>query len=285
MEWLDRMNYALDYIEDNLVQDIDYKKIAQAACCSEYHFSRMFSSIAGIPLSEYIRRRRLTLAAFEIQQSESRIIDIAMKYGYSSADSFSRAFQKMHGVKPSAIRKKSIPLKAYPRITFQITIKGDSEMDYRIENVEFDLRIVGRSNTIKTSRAFKTIPSLWNASKKNGFTKKLIDMSWENPKCTLEGLLGICGKEAAITEEKFNYFMGVRYNEEPPTEMETLIIPASLWVVFPNIVDAWKRLYTEWVPNSGYELANLPCIECYYGPKHKPRHELWVPILAKPPKN
>ncbi|MBU5484373.1 AraC family transcriptional regulator [Clostridium sp. MSJ-11] len=281
MDWLERMNKALDYIEDSLDDKIDYTKIAQAAYCSEYHFSRMFSSITGISLSEYIRRRRLTLAAFEIQKSDVRVIDVAIKYGYQSADSFSRAFQKTHGIKPSDARNKSVQLKAFPRISFQISIKGDKEMEYRIENIDFELRIVGKSKVVKTSRAFKTIPTLWNGAKKDGFMQQLINMSWENPKCKLESLLGVCGKEAAITDEEFTYFMGVRYDGEAHSHMETIIIPPSTWVVFPNVPDAWKRLYSEWVPTSGYELANLPCIECYYGPKHKPRHELWVPVIPK----
>lgn len=88
--------------------------------------------------------------------------------------------------------------------------------------------------------------------------QELVDMSWKNPKCTLESLLGVCGKEAAITDEEFTYFMGVRYDGESPANMETLIIPASTWAVFPNIADAWKRLYSEWVLTSEYELANLP---------------------------
>jgi AraC family transcriptional regulator len=280
MDWLERMNNALDYIEFHLEGEIDYKKIAQVAYCSEYHFSRMFSSISGISLSEYIRRRRLTLAAFEIQKSDIRVIDVAIKYGYGSADSFSRAFQKTHGINPSEARNKGVQLKAFPKISFQISIKGDTELDYRIENLDYELRIVGKGKPVKTSRAFKNIPTLWNSAKKDGFMQELKDMAWENPKCTLESLLGVCGKEAAITDDEFTYFMGVRYDGEPRGDMETLIIPASTWAVFPNIIDAWKRLYTEWVPTSGYELANLPCIECYYGPKHNPRHELWVPVIA-----
>ncbi|OEH91762.1 AraC family transcriptional regulator [Bacillus solimangrovi] len=281
MDWLQRMNNALDYIESNLDEEIDYKKIAKVANCSEFHFSRMFSSISGVSLSEYIRRRRLTLAAFEIQTSDIRIIDVAIKYGYGSSDTFSRAFQKVHGVTPTKARDKGVQLKAFPKISFQISIKGDTEMEYRIENLDFELKIVGKSEPVKTSRAFKKIPTLWNTAKKDGLMQELKDMSWEDPKCKLEGLLGVCGKEAAITDEEFSYFMGVRYEEEPPADMETLIIPPSTWAVFPNIVDAWKRLYSEWVPTSEYELANLPCIECYYGPKHKPRHELWVPVLLK----
>jgi len=241
----------------------------------------MFSSISGVSLSEYIRRRRLTLAAFEIQKGDIRIIDAAIKYGYVSSDAFSRAFKKMHGITPSNVRNKGVQLKAFPRISFQISIKGDTEMEYRIENLDFELRIVGKSKRVKTSSAFKKIPTLWNNAKKDGFMQELIDMSWEDPKCKLESLLGVCGKDAAITDEEFSYFMGVRYDGEVPADMETLVIPVSTWAVFPNIVDAWKRLYSEWVPTSKYELANLPCIECYYGPKHKPRHELWVPVILK----
>ncbi len=106
MDWLERMNNALNYIENSLDEEIDYKEIAKAANCSEFHFSRMFSSISGVSLSEYIRRRRLTLAAFEIQKSDIRIIDVAIKYGYISSDTFSRAFQKMHGVTPSNARNR-----------------------------------------------------------------------------------------------------------------------------------------------------------------------------------
>ena len=129
MDWLARMNNALNYIENNLESEIDYKEIARATYCSEFHFSRMFSSIAGISLSEYIRRRRLTLAAFEIQKSDIKIIDVAVKYGYVSADSFSRAFQKTCGLKPSDARNNGVQIKAFPRISFQISIKGVAELE------------------------------------------------------------------------------------------------------------------------------------------------------------
>lgn len=153
-------------------------------------------------------------------------------------------------------------------------------MDYRIENLDFELRIVGKSNPVKTSSAFKkslhfgTLRKRWIYARINRYVMG-------NPKMHAWKPFGVCGKEAAITDEEFSYFMGVRYDGEVSADMETLIIPASTWAVFPNIVDAWKRLYSEWVPTSEYELANLPCIECYYGPKHKPRHELWVPVIPK----
>ncbi|CAM5194756.1 hypothetical protein UACE39S_02286 [Ureibacillus acetophenoni] len=153
-------------------------------------------------------------------------------------------------------------------------------MEYRIENLDFDLRIIGKGELVKTSKAKKTIPSLWSNAKKAGFMQQLIDLSWEEPKCTLESLLGVCGNKAAITDEEFTYFMGVRYDGEVPSDMETLTISHSSWAVFPGISNAWQQLYN-WVQNSGYELADIPCIECYYPPNHKPRNELWVPVIPK----
>lgn len=140
MDWLDRFNAAIDYIENNLDGEIDYASLARAAWCSEFHFSRMFSSITGISLSEYIRRRRLTKAAFDIRTSNDRIIDIALKYGYDSSDAFTRAFKKLYGVTPQAARESGVQLKAFPRISFQITIKGDAEMEYRMEKIDCALQ-------------------------------------------------------------------------------------------------------------------------------------------------
>src|SRR5699024_7694820 len=128
---LKNMNDALSYIEENLTNEIDAHEVAKRALCSEYHFRRMFSFLAGISLSEYIRRRRLTLAAFEIKESNVKVIDVAMKYRYNSPDSFTRAFQSLHGITPSKSRNNDHLLKAYSRMTFQLSIKGGNEMNYR----------------------------------------------------------------------------------------------------------------------------------------------------------
>ncbi len=136
MDSLKSMNRALTYIEENLTNDIDFKEAAKLAFCSEYHFKRMFSFLTGISLSEYIRRRRLTLAAFELKDRSAKVIDIAIKYGYHSPDSFARAFQHLHGIRPSEAKHNGHSLKAYPRMTFQLSIKGGNEMNYRIEEKE-----------------------------------------------------------------------------------------------------------------------------------------------------
>jgi len=135
-----------------------------------------------------------------------KIIDIALKYGYDSPDAFTRAFRLMHGITPAAAKENGAKLKAYPRLSFQITIKGDVEMEYRIENIDYELRFVGKGFRVKTSGAFRQIPEIIRKTKKDGFQQKLIDMSWEKPKCTLQSLAGICGTEAAIIGRGIHLF-------------------------------------------------------------------------------
>ena len=123
MDSLASMNQALAYIEEHLMEEIDYREVAKIAYCSEYHFKRMFSFLAGISLSEYIRRRRLSLAALDLKDERLRIVDVAVKFGYSSADSFSRAFQSLHWILPSEAISEHTQLKAYPRMTFQLSVR------------------------------------------------------------------------------------------------------------------------------------------------------------------
>lgn len=136
MDLIEKMNAVVSYVENHLDEEINYGEVAKIACFSEHHFKRMFSFIAGISLSEYVRRRRLTLAAFDLKNSDMRVIDVAMKYGYKSPDSFSRAFQTLHEVTPNTVKNSDVSLKAYPRMTFQIAIKGDVEMNYRFVEKE-----------------------------------------------------------------------------------------------------------------------------------------------------
>ena len=118
MKWLEDMNRGLDYIEMHLREKTDYEKIAQAAYCSVYHFQRMFTYITGLTLPEYIRRRKMTLAAFELQNSDIKVINLALSYGYDSPEAFTRAFQNLHGVTPTVARSRGVSIKAFPRICY-----------------------------------------------------------------------------------------------------------------------------------------------------------------------
>ena len=126
MEWLKRLGAAIDYIEENLDREISYDEVARIACCSTYYFQRIFSYVSGVSLSEYIRCRKMTQAAFELQRTDNKVIDVAHKYGYSSPTSFNRAFQSVHGIAPIAAKSMGCTLCAYPSIQFSIKVLGGS---------------------------------------------------------------------------------------------------------------------------------------------------------------
>ena len=281
MDGLESINKVLDYIEENLENRIDLSKAARLACCSEYHLSRLFSSLAGLSLSEYIRHRRLTLAAFEIQSSKTRILDVAVKYGYNSADSFARAFFKQHGIKPSAAREKGAVLKAYPRLSFQVLIKGEAGISYRVENVKKDMRVIGKAHSVNMRTAPDEILCLWNKMGTEGFLETLIRLGTGETAQHLTGLLGVYGEGAADSDGSFTYLIGVSSDKPLEQGLTDLTIPAGDWLVFTELQEARKRLFSEWIPTLGYKLDNRPFIENIYAPGHEPEMELWVPIFTK----
>ncbi|CCC84568.1 uncharacterized HTH-type transcriptional regulator ydeE [Paenibacillus polymyxa M1] len=290
VDLLKSMNEAIRYIEENLTNEIDFKEVARLAYCSEFHFKRMFSFLAGATLSEYIRRRRLTLAAFELKDSNVKVIDIAIKYGYNSPDSFTRAFQNLHGLTPSEARINGRSLKAYPRMTFQLSIKGGSEMNYRIEE-KGAFRIVGIQ---------KRVPIIFN-----GVNPEIAAM-WESLDGeTINNLKRISNVEpmgllSASTnfsegrmEEKggLDHYIGVATTKECPDNLTQLEVAASTWAVFEAIgsfpdtlQDVWGRIYSEWFPSSNYEQIEGPEIlwnesKDITSPTFK--SEIWIPILKK----
>ncbi len=284
MDWLNSMNAALDYIEKHLDDEIDIDIAARIARCSTFHFQRMFSYIADVPLSEYIRRRRMTLAAFALQSCDAKVIDISLKYGYDSPTAFNRAFQSVHGITPSAAKKTGAPLKAYPPISFKITIKGEAEMNYRIEKKDA-FRIVGikRHFSGEIEDSYKKVPIFWQETMQSGVIPRMCELINKEP----IGLLGIsteCFKD-------FDYFIAVATDKQTPKDMEEYIIPECLWAIFEcvgampeAIQNMQKRIATEWLPTSGYEYANAPDIEVYpegdqYSKDYK--CEVWLPIVKK----
>ena len=283
MEWVERMNRAIGYIEDHLADEIDFEEAAKAACCSVYHFQRMFPFITDCSLSEYVRRRRLTLAAFELQNSSVKVVDLALKYGYESPEAFARVFQQVHGTTPTAARMAGTKLKAYPRISFQITIKGAAEMRYRIEELPA-FSIVGVQHRVNTDHAFEEVPGLWSRAGEEGLFGRLWTLRMEAD--PIGGILGVCADGDHGKSEYFHYIMSVVSEGEPPEGMVKREFPEATWAVFeadgaPDaLAELWKRLYSEWVPSSVYELAYLPAIECYLPPEEN-RNELWVAVVRK----
>jgi len=291
MEWIDRMNNAVDYIELNLTDEISYEKLAQIACCSTYHFQRMFSFITGVPLSEYIRRRRLTLAAFELQTSNIKVIDVAIKYGYESPEAFSRAFKNLHGVMPISARDIGVSLKAFPKMTFLISIKGVSEMNYRIEEKEpFEVFGLELKTTVVNGQCYKDIPEFWMACGQDGRGPALIQAAGKKTGEPVDA--GVT--YAHNVNGDMSYMVGcIKKDQVVSPEYKTLAIPKQTWAIFQTewkseeddekLHEVWRRIYSEWFPVASYEHADSDFdMEMYFGNLQSGYSaEIWIPVVQK----
>lgn len=290
MDSLSRMNNAMAYIEEHLTEELDYSKIAQLACCSEYHFKRMFSFLSGISLSEYIRRRKLTLAALDLKNQDLRILDVAVKYGYTSADAFSRAFQSLHGVLPSEARQEGRLLKAYPRMTFQLSIRGGCEMNYRIvEKASF--KLVGFK---------KRVPMVFEGTnpeivKMTGLlTPEIVIRLKSISNVEPRGMISASANfsEGRMEEKgELDHYIGAATSSNEPTEFDELNVESGTWAVFESVgpfpetlQNIWGRIYSEWLPSSGYEVVEGPEMLWNESPDiSNPayRSEIWIPVKRK----
>lgn len=298
MDWLQRMNGAIDYIEKHLMEDIDYGEAARVACCSSYHFQRMFSFITDVPLSEYVRRRRLTLAAFELQNTSARVLDIALKYGYDSPYSFTRAFQSLHGVNPSCARDPGVRLKAFPRMSFHISIKGDAAMNYRIEEKgPFSVFGIEEVFTTENGENLKALPAFWLKAIQDGTLDRIIrasGMKWDTS--SSRGITPVnavmCYRDTG--SNTFPYMLCAWTPEGGvPEGFDSAEIPALTWAVFTTeehtedktteILQAlWKRIYSEWFPTAGYEQVGGPEFELYGVAESGNAYcEVWIPVVKK----
>ncbi len=281
MEWVERLNQSMNYIEEHLTGEIDYEQLGRIACCSAYHYQRMFTYMAGVTLAEYIRRRKMSLAAADLLAGEERIIDIAEKYGYRSPTAFNRAFQAFHGIAPSAIKAAGASVKSFSPIVFSIAVKGATEMNYRIETKE-SFRIIGVSAPLdqEIENNFMVVPKMWQEASVNGTIQKLAAMMDTPP-------MGLLGVSACNGEEQWKYFIAVS-STKTDDEFEEYIVPASTWAIFAgtgtnqSIQELEQRIITEWLPTSGYEYANAPDIEVYLNPDpQNAQYEVWIPVTKK----
>lgn len=281
MEWIERLNKAISYIEEHLKDDIDYEQLGKIACCSAYHFQRMFTYMSGMPLSEYIRRRKMSLAAVDLQGGDEKIIDVAGRYGYNSPTAFNRAFQTIHGIAPSVAKNEGIPVKTFPPITFKITVKGVEEMNYRIET-KSAFRIIGISQPLdkEIENNFLVVPKMWQDAAINGTIQKLAGLMDTPP-------MGLLGVSVCNDQEQWKYFIAVS-STNVVNEFEEYTVPASTWAIFSrtgtnqSIQDLEQRIVTEWLPTSGYEYADAPDIEVYLNPDpQNAQYEVWIPVRKK----
>lgn len=283
------MNRAMDYIENNLCEKTNYEKIAQIACSSVYHFQRMFTFMTDLTLSEYVRRRKMTMAAFELQNSDIRIIDLALNYGYESPEAFARAFQSLHGITPTAARGQGANIKAFPRISFQVSVKGVEEMNYKIvEKEEFQVYGIEEIFDTKNDGNLNEIPEFWLKNIKNGECEKLAKSSG-----CMSMVNSVCGyREVGGTT--FPYMLCVMKTPLSSTEGYTVVdVPKATWAIFVNephyiedtsneVQKLGARVYTDWLPTAAYELIQGYEFEIYYS-DHQGKYyeELWFRVIPK----
>jgi len=289
LETITLLNNALEYIEKNLDSELNIDDVSKAACSSRYHFQRVFYALTGFTVTQYIKNRRLTLAAEELVSTDKRVIDIALKYGYENPEAFAKAFKRLHGKSPSALKKLNEQIKAFPKISFQISIKGEHEIIYRIVEREH-FKVFGAEfiTTVNNDAAYEEIPKFINKIFENGTCDRINEISG-NPKGTLLSGFHYGFKEDGTRK----YIMGNEMPEaDTQNEFTILEIPKLTWAVFegngtkPNnliIQDVWRRIYSEWFPSSGFEQVKGPCIEKNFwnDKQNEYRCEVWIPVKRK----
>jgi len=279
MDWLKGMNCVTAHIEKNLTQPIQYEALARMAGCSIYEFSRIFSFMAGMSVSEYIRRRRLSQAAFDMQSGSEKVIDIALKYCYESPAAFTRAFKELHGTTPLSARKTSVPLKTYPAINFVLTIKGVNEMNFRIEKKEA-FQVMGLSGYI-AGDLVDGMPSV---------VKEFFDNYYPtlSPYYTAP-FWQISVYDFQSVDDKCKVIIGAQYRGEKPdgVALDMKNVPAATWAVFSiegcigeTYDAAYARILTEWFPASNYRRdETVPHLEVLPVGSEVPVWEIWMPVL------
>lgn len=293
MDWQHRLNNALEYIETHLEQKLDMEVVAAQAYCSHFHFLRMFEVISGMTAGEYVRRRRLSLAALALASGNEKVIDVALRYGYDTPESFAKAFKRLFGVTPSEATRPGARLTTFSPLTVAVVLKGNQTMHYRFVEQKTPIETVGISIRVCTTNKQQAIdiPKFWKENHKNGTIGTMCQQ------CGPMGLLGICSMWDATSEE-FDYYIAIEKpadSASAPADWQTMTLPAANYVVFevngamPNAIqDAWCRAYNEWFPGSGYEHAGTPDFEVYpCFPEGDPRgnpnspqcySEIWIPL-------
>lgn len=286
------MNMAMSYIEENLSKEIDVEKISQIACCSLYHFKRMFSYLTGLSLGEYIRNRKLSMAAILLRNKKNKVIDIAMQFGYESPDSFTKAFQSFHKITPSMARQSTSEIKICTPIVFQLKIKGGNMLNYRVVEKEA-FNIIGVSGKIPL---IYNGPNPHTANVWKRLTQRDILVLLGYSKIEPSGMLNVYTNYEDQKEEgtELDLYVGIALEKsiKPYCEhFDVLHVEASTWAVFTTIEthpyetqETWSRIYSEWLVPSNYELTKGPEIlwrESYETEKPNVKTEIWIPIMQK----
>ncbi len=285
MDWVECIGNAVDYIEEHITEELTMKGIAKHVAVNPFYFQKGFTMLCGFTIGEYVRQRRLALAGGALVSTEEKIIDIALRYGYDSPDSFTRAFTRFHGVTPTAVRKDGAMIRSFAPLKIKFTLEGGYGMEYRILQKD-SFTVVGVSRIFGYEHAKTEIPAFWSTLHQPGK---------ENAVC---GMYGISIDESMESDE-FEYLIADNYNpaEDVPEGLVTKVIPAYTWAVFAcrggmpqALQEINRKVFSEWLPtNREYEIAAGYNIEMYSDPAGYPKGtlddayycEMWIPVKKK----
>lgn len=286
---LDRLNQAMEHIEGHLDQRIEVPELARIVMTSEYHFRRLFSALAGIPLSEYIRRRRLTVAGAEVLAGKRTLLEVAVRYGYSSGEAFARAFRGMHGVGPGEARRTGASLRSQPRMSFRIVVEGSTSMRYRVVERE-EFRVVGRKARVPLVHEGMN-PAIGDFIRGLGkeTLQRIESLSDQEP----EGIVSVSDNldESRAEGTELDYYHGVVSSAEAPDDMDVLTVPAGTWAVFDSsgpfpqtLQYLWRDVFTQWFPSNPYRSRPGPeILRTRLSPDASEADaELWIPVERNP---
>ena len=258
MDWADRMNQAMGYVEAHLAGEVDEGQISRIVACSAAAFRSAFAQTAGIPFSEYLRRRRLSMAAWELQNTDRKVVDVALKYGYESPDAFRVAFKRLHGIAPSEVRKPGASIAFHCKLRFEFNIRGVDQMRYTMEE-RGAFRVVGIRRTTPYGGG------TWAVVKGDGSSEKIRALSGRFFD------LGLCFGFGPDGSD--DYMCAIEWDGEAPG-FDVYEYPPSTWLRFEaegrisdNVLgDVWRRINEEFFPGSRFiKCGNrrLPTIEKY----------------------
>ena len=269
--WIEGIQGSVTYMEENLAGTLDIREIAAVAGLSPFYYQRIFGALCGITVGDYIRARRMTLAAQELAGTDARVIDVAVKYGYDSPDSFAKAFQRFHGITPSAAKEAGAHLRSFAPLHIKISMEGGMMLDYRISE-KAPFTIVGTKRRFNSDTSYDEVPKFWNEWMAQGEKRPIM------------GTFGVC----IDTEGKdFDYWIADMYFpwEEVPAGCETRVIPGGLWAQFrctlKTLQSVNTQIWSEWLPSlKEYSPAGDYSIEFYLQPDETGEVAcyIWVPL-------
>ena len=295
MDWTQRLNAALDYLEAVTDREPDLEQAASLANCSLFHFLRMFEVVTGMTAGDYSRRRRLSRAAIDLAAGGDKVIDVALRYGYDSPEAFARAFRRMFGITPSEARSPGTTLETWPPLRLAVVLQGEANMKFRIvEKPSFTVGGWALRTSCHQSENLRAIPQFWNQCLADGRVAKLL------PFVESLGHLGLCCEWDRVKDE-FTYVIGVDLDPGKtglPVGTQEITLPAATYAVFESIgampqaiQKVWMRAFNEWFPTSGWEHAGTPDFEVYpryvsgdpRGDATSPDYysEVWIPIRQR----